>query len=254
MKKESEEIKEKTLENMSLEDITEIVNKVAQFQQALKSQLTEGTNYVVISDASKPILLRAGADKILLILGIKPTFEILEGVEDAKNNVVAFTVKCALVQGGSVIAEGLGHCNSREREFASQNKDLYAMADVILRTAKERALVDATLTIACLSEVFTQETPDAPEVQVVSASTVSNNEVRVSENETEKEMPLDKALKLKLNFGKYKDKTLQEIYKTDSNYVLWLSENAKNAYIRRAAQAVVSQKDESAVSKDALPF
>lgn len=249
MKKESEEIKEKTLENMSLEDITEIVNRVAQFQQALKSQLTEGTNYVV-KDASKPILLRAGADKILLILGIKPTFEILESVEDAKNNVVAFTVKCALVQGGTVIAEGLGHCNSRE--FASQNKD-YAMADVILRTAKERALVDATLTIACLSEVFTQETPDAPEVQVVSAS-VSNNEVRVSENETEKEMPLDKALKLKLNFGKYKDKTLQEIYETDSNYVLWLSENAKNEYIRRATQAVVSQKDESAVSKDALPF
>lgn len=73
--------------------------------------------------------------------------------------------------------------------------------------AKKRAQIDATLTLASLSEIFTQDIEDMQEF------------VQTEQVET---MTAQDAAQIKLTFGKYKGKTLKEIYKAQPDYLEWL--------------------------------
>ena len=57
-----------------------------------------------------------------------------------------------------LITEGLGSCNTRERKYLKM--DPYTMDNTVLKMAKKRALVDAALLVASLSDVFTQDLED----------------------------------------------------------------------------------------------
>lgn len=60
-----------------------------------------------------------------------------------------------------------------------------------------------------------------------------------------KEMSLEFAKDLKINFGKCKGRTLSEIYKEDKGYFSWLHENAKQETVRKACQVLVDAVNES---------
>lgn len=175
--------------------------KVKQMQAGLKSMLTENHDYGKIPGCGdKPTLLKPGAEKILTTLGITSTYELIEHTEDFDGlGFFAYTIKCNLINKyGQKITEGLGHANSKEKKWAYENvyeKDLpegvdknllkkkkfegkngtfykyevqadaNSKANTILKMAKKRAQIDAVLTVASLSEIFTQDFDDLPETE-----------------------------------------------------------------------------------------
>src|SRR5690606_7465579 len=69
-----------------------------------------------------------------------------------------YQVRCKLYKGDVLITEGLGCCNTKERKYLKQ--DPYTLDNTVLKMAKKRALIDATLLVASLSDIFTQDLED----------------------------------------------------------------------------------------------
>jgi uncharacterized protein (DUF3820 family) len=177
-----------------------------------------------------------------MLMGLASKYDIIEQIEDYKTGIFAYTVKCSLYKGNELITEGLGSCNSKEdkyryrwvyesdlsptldksslvtKKFGSNTKyridndEIYSQVNTLLKMAKKRAQIDATLTVAALSNVFTQDMEDLKQF------------IEAERTET---MTTGDAVNVKLHFGKYKGKTLGELIKEDAQYLDWLSKNDK---------------------------
>ncbi|GAB7387409.1 hypothetical protein BSNK01_12450 [Bacillaceae bacterium] len=148
------------IENVNIAQVSSVMQKIAQFQSVVQKTLREGHDYGVIPGTKKPTLLKPGAEKILMLMGVTSEYELIERIQDYDKGFFAYTVRCILSRNGQVITEGLGHCNTREKKYANEKHDPYTLANTCLKMAKKRAQIDAVLTIASLSEVFTQDIED----------------------------------------------------------------------------------------------
>ena len=146
------------IENVNVGTIQNTMSKITQFQGLVQKNLKQNHDYGIIPGTPKPSLLKPGAEKILMLMGLTSEYELIEKVQDYENGFFAFTVKCTLTKGQQKITEGVGHCNSKEKKYIKQ--DPYTIANTCLKMAKKRAQVDATLTVASLSEIFTQDLDD----------------------------------------------------------------------------------------------
>jgi len=140
--------------------LTEAIERVQELQRFVREQMVEGVDYGRIPNTPKPTLFKAGAEKLAMIYGLAIHAEVQSSVEQWEEGFVAYTVKTTLVdrRSGLVVAEGLGHCNSRERRYARQQAA--DIANTVLKMAKKRALVDAVLSATRSSGIFTQDTED----------------------------------------------------------------------------------------------
>jgi len=106
---------------------------------------------------SRPSLLKPGAEKICGMLGVFTTFPTLTEYEQAVLKgieIKSVVLRCALLDSrGVIVAEGVG-----ARSLAQDNGDL----NKALKMAEKSAHIDATLRMAGLSEVFTQDIEDMP--------------------------------------------------------------------------------------------
>jgi len=110
----------------------------------------------------KPILQKAGAEKIAFGFGLLQQYELVSKVEtyDGQNSYFAYTVRCDLVKLGPngekvVVSNSYGHANTAERR-----NGFNAPADAAngsLKMAQKRALVGAALAISGLSDMFYQD-------------------------------------------------------------------------------------------------
>lgn len=155
------------IESVNLQQVQQIMHKIAQFQAVVRSALREGHDYGRIPGVGdKPTLLKPGAEKILMLLGLSSEYELIQQVEDYEKGFFAYTVRCVLSRNGLKITEGVGHANTRERRYtvvkdkSKEPRDPFSLANTVLKMAKKRALVDATLTVASLSDIFTQDLED----------------------------------------------------------------------------------------------
>lgn len=188
------------IQDIDVKAVSETLAKVKTLQSTLKNILVDNHDYGKIPGCGdKPTLLKPGAEKILMALGITSSYELIEHTETFEGKgFFAYTVKCILFKNGSKITEGLGHANSKEKKWALEfvyekdlpqgsDKDLLkkkkfetskgtfykyeveadanSKANTILKMAKKRAQIDAVLTVASLSEIFTQDFDDLPENQ-----------------------------------------------------------------------------------------
>ncbi len=143
---------------ISLEEANRRVEMLKQF---VREHMVEGEDYGVIPGASnKPTLFKPGAEKLNAIFGLAPLLEITSRVEDWEAGFAAYEVKVTLLnkRTGGIEAEGIGSCNSRERRY--KNQDAANVANTLLKMAKKRALVDATLSATRASGTFTQDLED----------------------------------------------------------------------------------------------
>lgn len=142
-------------------ELAAVLGKIGAFQELVKAQLQEGRDYGAIPGAGdRKVLLKPGAEKITVLLGLRSKFEIVGKVEDFEAGFFAYMVRCSLVAAnGETITEGLGQANTKERKYAKQ--DPYTLANTVLKMARKRALVDAALTVGSLSDIFTQDLEDA---------------------------------------------------------------------------------------------
>lgn len=204
-------------------DMAHELQAITNFQGMVQKNLVSGQDYGVIPGTGKPTLLKPGAEKIQMLMGVASEYEVIDKVEDYEKGFFAYTVKCTLSHGGQKITDGLGSCNCKEKKYVSQ--DPFSIQNTLLKMAKKRAQIDATLTIASLSNVFTQDIED-----------IQN----FNRRETMETMNSNDASSMKVTFGKNKGKTLGEIAKSDRGYVEWLAKNAKQDEMKQAASMVLN--------------
>ncbi len=148
------------INNINIQQVSATMQKIAQFQSVVQQTLKQNHDFGIVPGTSKPTLLKPGAEKILMLLGLSSEYDIIEKIQDYDTGFFAYTVRCTLTKNGTVVTQGLGHCNSKERKYTSTKQDLFMLGNTCLKMAKKRAQVDATLTVAALSEVFTQDMED----------------------------------------------------------------------------------------------
>lgn len=131
----------------------------------VRDALVEGRDFGSVSTKrgpSKPSLWKPGAEKICGMLGVTPTFPTLVEYEQAAIKgieVKSIVLRCEITNSsGAIIAHGVGG-RSLEQDYGDLNK--------ALKMAEKSAHIDATLRMAGLSEIFTQDIEDMPP-QVVS--------------------------------------------------------------------------------------
>lgn len=146
----------------------------------VKTALKENEHYGQIQGTHKPSLFKGGAELINKEAQLIPDFEILHEKIDFETPFFAYTFKCTLYREGAKVSEGYGACNSKERKYTSNKTDQYFLQNVILKIAKKRAYVDATITAWGLSGIFTQDIED------LEASTVEEKR-REEEEKKERE-------------------------------------------------------------------
>ena len=122
----------------------------------IRSALVEGVDFGVIRrGSSKPSLWKPGAEKICALLGVAACFPSLRDYEQAALSGVALehiVIRCELRDSaGRVVAEGVG-ARSLRQDSGDLNK--------ALKMAEKSAMIDATLRMAGLSEIFTQDLED----------------------------------------------------------------------------------------------
>lgn len=213
------------IDDVNLQQVSATMQKIAQFQAVVQQTLKQNHDFgIVPGTGSKPTLLKPGAEKILMLMGLSSEYEIVEKVQDYDKGFFAYTVRCILTKNGQIITQGLGHCNSKEKKYTSEKQDLYMLGNTCLKMAKKRAQVDATLTVAALSEVFTQDIEDMD----LSGNPTENSYIQKVDN------PAD----VMLTFGKHKGKKLGDV---PEDYIQWLSEKANDQWMRDAAKELLSR-------------
>ena len=195
------------IEDIDIAQVKSTMDKIKQFQHVVMSTLEEGQDYGRIAGINKPILFKSGAEKLMMLMGLRTEFDIIDSTRDFQNGFFQYQVKCRVLRGDTVITEGLGSCNTKEARYARRwmsekglpegldknmlpkrekegkygryveylvpNDDPYTLDNTVLKMAKKRALVDAALHVGSLSSIVTQDLEDfvdEPEPQPVAHS------------------------------------------------------------------------------------
>lgn len=212
------------IENMNLQSVENSMNKIGQFQNVMQNTLKSGHDFGVIPGTSKPTLLKPGAEKIAMMMGLRTEFEIVDNTRDWNQGFFQYQVRCKLYKGDMLITEGLGACNTKEKKYI--NQDAFTLDNTVLKMAKKRSFIDAILLVASLSEVFTQDIEDMQEF--IQQEQVENLDIESAKN-------------MKINFGKYKGSTLGEIMQQKPDYVDWLSKNARDTVVKQASKLLIEE-------------
>lgn len=140
--------------------LEEAVRRVKMLQQYVREHMVDGEDYGIIPGSNKPTLFKAGAEKLNAIFGLAPVVNIENRVENWDKGFVSYEIKVTLInkRTGQIEAEGVGSCNSKERRYARQ--DAPSIANTVLKMAKKRALVDATISATRASGLFTEDLED----------------------------------------------------------------------------------------------
>ena len=174
--------------------------KLGLVQRFFKEVMVKDQDYGVIPGTEKPTLLKPGAEKLCELYGYAP---VVKNVDEEKNIETGFyraRVTIALVhrRSGVVVAEGVGEANTMEgryrwrwlpewklpdgldknglysetridkngkkyKMYRLENQDPWTLWNTVLKMAKKRALIDATLSATRSSGIFTQDTEDLEE-------------------------------------------------------------------------------------------
>ncbi|MCD2257113.1 hypothetical protein FHQ08_10295 [Lactobacillus sp. CC-MHH1034] len=211
------------IDSDQIDSVAQQIQTINKFQTIVSSTLQKGKDFGEIPGTTKPTLLKAGAEKIFMLMGLTSKFDIVDKIEDYDKGFFQYQFKTTLIKDGMIITEGMGSANTRERKYVKG--DPYDLQNTILKMAKKRSEVDAALTVASLSDLFTQDIED----------------MDLNHNEKAATMTDKEAANFKLTFGKYRDKTLSEVYKENAGYLNWLIQNSKKQDVKRAAELVVQQ-------------
>lgn len=181
-----------------LDDMKNIMDLTQQF---FKKVMIEGQDYGVIPGTDKPTLYKSGAEKLNELYGYAVILKDVSEEKNYENGFYRARVSVQLVhkKTGVVIAEGVGEANVYEsryrfrwvydnevpqgidkstlksKEFESkktgksyskyrlENENFFDLWNTVLKMAKKRGLVDATLSATRSSGIFTQDIEDMQE-------------------------------------------------------------------------------------------
>lgn len=229
----------------------------------IESALKVDRDYGVIPGTKKPTLLKPGAERINAAFACVAAYEIVEREVDhdrvnqytkrswvwgqrkgekiwteeagESKGLYRYVVLCRLIhrESGVEIGQGVGSCSTMESKYIDRPRDV---ENTVLKMAKKRAYVDATLTTFGLSDQFTQDVEDMPHEapppardphgpspmrelanEPAKGHVPTPERVHAEQNGTD---PLDTVLTI----GKHKGKTWRTLVRNHPDYVEWAIE------------------------------
>lgn len=174
---------------------SEIRMQVNTIQSVLKEVMQKDVHYGVIPGCKEPSLYKPGAEKIMATfrLSAEPFVTDLSTPDCIRYQVTVRLVSPT----GVFVGAGIGECSTNEEKYKwrravcdeeydatdpSRKREKWArgqggktyvnkqvrtepadLANTVLKMAKKRALVDATLTATAASDIFTQDIEDLPD-------------------------------------------------------------------------------------------
>lgn len=146
----------------------------AKINECIDKIFVEGIHYGSVPGVKKKFLFKAGAEVILSMMGLVARTEVIDKIEDYTNGVFSYTCKTWLIDNsGCVRAEGYGVCNSKENKYLKMNP--YNIQNVLIKLARKRSLTDSTLSVASLSNKFSQDEDLVDMEQTPEANNKENN-------------------------------------------------------------------------------
>ena len=146
------------IDSVNLNTLGEQIKKINEFQKLVHSNMLPAQDYGIIQGTSKPTLLKPGAEKLCMLMGLRSEFEIIDSTRDFEKGFFQYQVRCKLLRGDVIITEGLGSCNTKESKYKKQ--DAFSVENTVMKMAKKRSLIDAALMVGSLSNIFTQDIED----------------------------------------------------------------------------------------------
>ena len=129
----------------------------------IASIMVKNVDYGVIKGCgSKSVLLKPGAEKLLIAFNIYAKVENVE-IIDLQNLNREYRVTISLISRKDILSVGfgIGSATTLEKKFKRDNPpDIW---NTVLKMAKKRALIDAVLTSLGASMLFTQDLIETPE-------------------------------------------------------------------------------------------
>lgn len=207
-------------------------------QHAMKDIMIEKQHYGKVPGCGeKNVLLKPGAEKLCLLFGLRmvidPDKDIAVKDFDAYHR--EYRITCHLFnKAGLEVATGVGSCSTMEGKYAfrttwvngakkkTPNDNIQDTYNTVLKMAKKRAHVDATITATGASDIFTQDIEEMDGVgrkeDIQEATVVKDEQPPAAEKPAEKpaeKMPnlaiMDYSLIDSIQFGE--DKTKRKIAK-----------------------------------------
>lgn len=127
-----------------------------------KMVLVRNVDFGVIPGTKRPSLMKSGAERIVMSLGLSQRYIIESCIEHFEQDApfAFYRVKCELFytrpDGMEItVTEGVGSANTNERQCGRSSA--FDSANARLKMAKKRAMVDACLTVGQLSSMFSQD-------------------------------------------------------------------------------------------------
>lgn len=154
---------------LAISDVRGQINKIKNLMGEIMKQ---GEHYGTIPNCgSKQVLFKAGAEKLCFVFLFVPSFAVVR--RDLDNGHREYEVLCTLTHrpSGAMVAQGIGLCSTMEKKYrykySKENPDIADTYNTVLKMAKKRAHVDATITACAASDIFTQDIGD-PDEQIES--------------------------------------------------------------------------------------
>mgnify|MGYP000877815024 FL=1 len=174
----------------------ETLTRLETFKAIIMNTFKEDYHYGKIPGCPKPSLFLPGAELVCRGFQLLDEYEELAVIEDWEKGFFYYKIRCKLfIPGQNIqVTTGMGSCNSKENKYLYRwvgkkdipqgvsestlekvekegqygkyfmykivNTNSCELANTILKMAKKRALVDASKSIAGLSDIFTQDIED----------------------------------------------------------------------------------------------
>jgi len=183
--------------SMTLKQVADRVNLV---HQVLDKVLKQGTHYGMVPGCGKKmVLFKPGADVLAMTFRLVPQFQVTK--TDLGNGHREYDVTCSMYgPDGELLGQGVGSGSTMEKKYRYrkddnnnriENEDIADVHNTVLKMAKKRAHVDATLTVTGAADIFTQDliddedsTPEKPPVDMPVAKTKLKQKAEPSGEET----------------------------------------------------------------------
>ena len=148
-------------------DVKQLQNMMDAFDELYTTIFVAGTDFGPGRRGGKNVLLKPGAEKIFGLFNLTARTSMTEQECDHKQGFFSYRVVCEAFDrpSGAMVAEAMGACNSREQRLASDG-DPFALHNVCLKMAENRAFVNCAMRLGMASDRFTQDMVDlAPTAQ-----------------------------------------------------------------------------------------
>lgn len=159
-------------ESSGMMSVKQVADRVNAVHQILEKVMRNGTHYGTVPGCgNKMVLLKPGADLLAMTFRLVPQFKVEQ--TDLPDGHREFDVTCSMFNpAGELLGQGVGSASTMEKKYRYrwdgsgkdrkqvENPDIADVYNTVLKMAKKRAHVDATLTVTGAADLFTQDLID----------------------------------------------------------------------------------------------